>query len=201
VPKTVSRSHSGRVIHERVSPALVERARAGCEQSFGALFARLRERVRRVAFRILRDEHEAEDAAQEAFFAAYRGLGRLDDAARFEPWLLRIVTNVAINRRRRNARCRPAPRVHDESLDGARELGRVISRSGAAEPSPVALALLRAEIEALGRDVRETVELRYQRGLSCSRIARTQGVSLSCVKTRLHRARHRLAEAARAGVT
>ena len=118
----------------------------------------------------------------------------------FEPWLIRIAYNLAVDRARRTQRCRPAARVHDEGSDDLASIGRVVSRKGSAEPSPVSVALFRAEFDALGDHVRETVQMRYRRGYSCIRIAREQGVSLSCVKTRLHRARRRLREAIRAGV-
>ncbi len=48
----------------------------------------------------MRDEEEAQDVAQEAFVRAYRSLGRFDTRQPFRPWLLRIVTNLAVNSRR-----------------------------------------------------------------------------------------------------
>ena len=68
-------------------------------------------------------------------------------------------------------------------------------RTGAEEPGPEALTRFRDEFENLSAAVRETVRLRYQSGLSVKSVARVQGISRSCVKTRLHRVRERLREA------
>lgn len=72
-----------------------------------AAFDRLVERYQRkaasVAYRLLSNTHDALEVTQEAFIKAYRNLGSLDDPARFRPWLMRIVTNLALNFRRDRA--------------------------------------------------------------------------------------------------
>lgn len=76
-------------------------AQAGDREAFGELVARHAAQVRRVCRTILRNPADADDAAQDGFLAALRNLGRYDPARPFGPWLLRIVTNAAIDRRRR----------------------------------------------------------------------------------------------------
>jgi DNA-directed RNA polymerase specialized sigma24 family protein len=83
-------------------------------------------------------------------------------------------------------------RVH---LEDDRRVGNaevVVHRSGAAEPGPLTVTLIRSAYRELSPEVRETVHLKYREGLSCEAIARAQGVSVSCVKTRLHRGRRDL---------
>ena len=184
---------------QRVPVEVMQRAVDGCPDAFDELYIQFRRAVRVAAVRILQDEHEAEDVTQETFLIALQGIQRLKDARAFPNWLLRIAHNLAVDRARRYRRCPPGPRVHDERLDSASSLPRVVRRSGAAEPSPASVALLRAEFDSLSPSVRETVQMRYRTGLSCRVIARRQGLSLSCVKTRLHRARQRLRDAVRTG--
>ncbi len=76
-------------------------AQAGDREAFGELVARHAAQVRRVCRAILKDPADADDAAQDGLLAALRNLGRYDSARPFGPWLMRIVTNAAIDRRRR----------------------------------------------------------------------------------------------------
>jgi len=77
------------------------RAHAGDLDAFGILVDRYAEQARRVARGILADFHEGDDAAQDAFLSALKNLGRYDPARPFGPWLMRIVSNAAVDRLRR----------------------------------------------------------------------------------------------------
>ena len=84
---------------------VVERARHGDREAFGALTQELGDRCMAIAFRILRDASLAEDAVQSAFVQAWRELSGLRDPSRFEPWLHRILVRccyVEAKRRRRS---------------------------------------------------------------------------------------------------
>src|SRR5205807_10070983 len=90
-----------RVSIDRVSDAeLVERARQGDPAAFGELVERHRAAVYRAALAALRSPADAEDAAQDAFLAAYRRLNSFRGEASFQTWLLTIAWHHAINRRR-----------------------------------------------------------------------------------------------------
>ena len=183
---------------EATIPELAAAARSGSRRAFEGLYRRLGERVRRTAFQIVRDEHEAEDAAHDAFLLAYRRLGSLEDPLAAEAWLLAIARNRALDHARRLARCRPSVRARAEpgaDVDGVPRELRVAGHSGRAEIPPATLAALKDALVAMPRALRNALRLRYVRGLSCREIARREGVSLSCVKTRLHRARRQLEEA------
>jgi RNA polymerase sigma-70 factor (ECF subfamily) len=84
---------------------VVNRARQGDREAFGALTQAAGDRCMAIAFRILRDVSLAEDAVQSAFVAAWRELSGLRDPSRFEPWLHRILVRCcyAEAKRRRRA--------------------------------------------------------------------------------------------------
>ena len=79
---------------------LARLARDGDVQAFGELVERYREVAFRTAWLITRSSAEAEDAAQEAFVKAFYALDRFRAGEAFRPWVLRIVSNEAKNRRR-----------------------------------------------------------------------------------------------------
>jgi RNA polymerase sigma-70 factor (ECF subfamily) len=81
---------------------LAARAHAGDLEAFGQLVERYSGQARRVARGVLGDPHDGDDAAQDAFLSALRNLGRYDPTRPFGPWLMRIVSNAAVDRRRRN---------------------------------------------------------------------------------------------------
>lgn len=80
---------------------LAVRAFAGDREAFGELVQRYAGQARRVARAVLGNEADADDAAQDGFLAALRNLGRYDPARPFGPWLMRVVSNAASDRRRR----------------------------------------------------------------------------------------------------
>lgn len=80
--------------------AALERARAGDPDAFGLLVDRYRDAVFRAALAATGSPAEADDAAQEAFVAAYRRLDRFRGESSFKTWLLAIVWNKALDRRR-----------------------------------------------------------------------------------------------------
>src|SRR5256714_9361108 len=99
--------------------ALVERAAAGEARAFEAIMRRYNRTLFRTARAILRDDAEAEDALQEAYLQAYRGLGSFRAEAKLSTWLARIVANEALMRLRKQTRraeivpIQPAATVQD----------------------------------------------------------------------------------------
>jgi len=163
---------------------LIELARNGDVRAYGELVERYREPAFRLAVLVTKSAAEAEDAVQEAFVKAYYALGRFRDRAPFRPWILRIVSNEARNRRR-SARRREglALRVAEDRP------------SGGAAPSPEAAVLeretSRALLEAIGRlpeRERLVIGYRYFLDLSEAEIAAVLGVRPGTVKSRCARA-------------
>jgi RNA polymerase sigma-70 factor, ECF subfamily len=92
---------------------LVERAREGDDVAFTELVDLDGDRCYAIAYRILRDVDQAQDAVQQAFLLAWRELPRLRDAERFEVWLHRLLVNACYEELRRyrrwSANIRPLP--------------------------------------------------------------------------------------------
>jgi len=168
---------------------LVSRARRGDEAAFGDLVAAHQEIAFRVGYLVLGDAAEAQDATQEAFVKAYRAMERFREGAAFRPWLLRIVANTARNRRR------AAGRRH-----GLQLRAQAATQPDAAAPSAEASVLaaerrrsLLAAVNALSPDDRLVIGARYFLELPEAEIAALAGVAAGTVKSRLSRARARLA--------
>ena len=167
---------------------LARLARDGDVQAYGELVERYREVAFRTAWLITRSSAEAEDAAQEAFVKAFYALGRFRAGEAFRPWVLRIVSNEAKNRRRSVAR---RERL---TVRLAQDRG-----SGDAAPSPETAALDRDEAMALTRALeklrepdRLVIAYRYLFELSEAEMADALGVRPGTVKSRLSRALGRL---------
>jgi RNA polymerase sigma-70 factor, ECF subfamily len=166
--------------------AMVAAALKGDSASFGALVERYQQPAFRAAYVLLRDAPAAEDVAQEAFVRAYRQLKTFRRDAPFRPWLLRIVTNLALNELRARSRRgglvdrlgRSSPRVAE-------------APAAAVEAADESAAVLRA-MEELPPDDRVVLHLRYFLELPEREIAATIGRPAGTVKSRLHRASARL---------
>src|SRR2546428_1728248 len=100
--------------------ALVARARAGDRAAFGVLVERFAAPARRVARAVLDDPDDADDAAQDALLAALVKLHQYDPRRPFGPWLMRIVSNAATDRRRHRSVRRGGPARPHATAGGAR---------------------------------------------------------------------------------
>jgi RNA polymerase sigma factor (sigma-70 family) len=164
------------------------RAQQGDPDAFADLVRRYEEVAFRVAYLIVRGEAEAKDVAQEAFLRAYRSLRSYDARQPFRPWLLRIVTNTAINNRRsvsrRNAMTKrfettAGPNAHAESPEQATEAKEEARRVWQA-------------VGRLDEQDQALVYLRYFAGASEEETATALGRPKGTVKSRLHRALRKL---------
>ena len=170
--------------------ALAERARKGDERAFEEL-VRMYQRVAfRTAYLLAGSASEAEDAAQSGFVKAWAALPRFRPGARFKPWLLRIVANEALNRRRSTGR-----------LETLRLRAATAVPQGDAAPSPEGAALaedrrqqLLAAVNRLGERDRQVVACRYFLDLSEAETAEVLDVRRGTVKSRTARALARLRE-------
>jgi RNA polymerase sigma factor (sigma-70 family) len=170
---------------------LVARARRGDADAYASLVTAHQEMAFRTAYLVVRDAAEAEDAAQEAFVRAYRALGRFRDGEPFRPWMLRIVVNAARNRRRAAGR-RAGLQLRAEAA-APRDL-TAASAEAAALAADRRRRLLDA-VNALPPDDRLVIGARYFLDLPEAEIATMAGVPRGTVKSRLSRARGRLAQA------
>ena len=168
--------------------ALVERSRNGDHDAYAELVTRYQAIAARTAYVITGTAADAEDVAQDAFVKAYYALDRFRTGAPFRPWLLRIVANEAINRRKAAGR---RPTV------GLSVVEDRASGDTALSPEASALARERREVvlDALRRmreDDRLVIAYRYFFELSEVEMADALGVARGTVKSRLSRAVARL---------
>lgn len=168
---------------------LAERARAGDTDAYRCLMLRYQDIAFRAAFLITGDAAEAEDAAQEGFVRAFYALDRFRDGAPFRPWLLRIVTNEALNRRRAAGR----------QASAIQRAGRHQPRSGH-EPSPETTilaaetrGLVLAALDELRDDDRLVLSYRYLLEMPVDEIATILDCPQRTVRSRIARALKRLA--------
>jgi RNA polymerase sigma-70 factor (ECF subfamily) len=168
---------------------LIARARMGEVMAYEELVRRYQDVAVRTAH-VISPDGDAEDAVQEAFVKAYAALGRFRPEAPFRPWLLRIVTNEARNRRR------SAGRRAGLALRAAED-----RRPDDAAPSPESAILagesraaLLAAINGLRDEDREIIGARYFLDLSEAEAAEALGLRRGTVKSRLSRALGRLRE-------
>lgn len=169
---------------------LVARARRGDTIAFAELVVAHQEIAFRTAFLLLGDAAEAEDAAQEGFVKAYGALDRFREGDPFRPWILRIVANAARNRRRSGVR-RTAVQRRFEAAAPPRIEASAESHALEAEERRTILAA----IDGLRADDRLVIVARYFLDLPEREIAAMAGVRPGTVKSRLSRARARLAAA------
>lgn len=166
---------------------LVARVRKGDLGAFEVLVVRYRDLAVRIAAGIV-GRDEAEDAAQDAFLRALHRIESFRGDAPFRVWLMRIVTNTALNAR---ARRRPVPVENQEETTASPE-GEALSPASMLERSE-ARDRLAAKITTLRPEHQTVLVLRDLEGLSYGDIAVIAEVPVGTVKGRLHRARAEMA--------
>ncbi len=167
--------------------ALVGRATAGDRDALERLLARHYDRVYGVCRRVIGNDSDAADAAQEAMISVVRNLAGFDGRSAFSTWIYRIATNAALDElRRRRRRPRPAqPTIADhEPVDQRSE-----ARLSAVTDRPV----LDAALAGLAETFRVPLVLRDVADLEYAEIAAILGVPVGTVKSRIARGRAALA--------
>ncbi len=158
------------------------------EAGLGERIAENQRRVFQIAYSILGNSADAEDAAQEAFLRAYQKFASLREAEKFRPWVNRIVFRLALNRqrdyRRRLARD-TAWQVTETPVmvDGAKDAEQLVM-----------LDRLRREIERLPEKLRSVLQLSLVEEMDASDVGAVLGIPAGTVRSRLHTARKLLLE-------
>ncbi len=171
----------------------IEQARAGDMEAFARLVEAYRIPVYNLAYRMLGNAVEAEDAAQETFIRVYTRLDTYDPSRKFSSWLLSVASHYCIDvlRRRRISQVPfdELPPMLDLSMPVAEQPEHVVIHK------EDALAVQQL-LNTLPPHYRTPIILRYWYDMSYKEIAEVMGVTESAIKTRLHRARLRLAREA-----
>jgi RNA polymerase sigma-70 factor, ECF subfamily len=171
---------------------LIRRVRDGEHNLFYELIRPYERRVYSAAFAILRNQADAEDAAQEAVLKALKHIRQFRGEARFSTWLIQITVNEARMRKRKEHAHMVEPIIDDQDEEGNyvprdfadwREIpSEVLDRKEVRQRLAEALA-------SLGEKYREVFVLRDMQHLSIEETAKTLQISTASVKTRLLRAR------------
>lgn len=162
---------------------LVERCLRGDMDAFRPLVERYQRVLFGVALRMLGDEDEATDAAQNAFVRGYQKLKTYDHDHKFFSWLYRILVNECLNVRR----------VRRVRVPLGVSLAAPDDTHRTAEQAEIRAAVQSALLR-LPAPNREVVVLRHFAGLSYHEIAETVGVAEKTVKSRLYEARQQLGD-------
>ena len=174
--------------------ALIARVLAGDADAFEPLVLEHQTNVYRLALRLMGNEADAADAAQDAFLKAYTSLSSFRGDSRFSVWLYRLTNNVCIDalRRRRDT----VPLETEDAQGEAEELPLPDERW-----SPEALTeraedvrMVRSAMAALSPEYREVLTLREIGGLSYEELSEALHLEVGTVRSRLNRARKKLAD-------
>ena len=178
--------------------ALMLRVKQGDTAAFTALVEKYKQPVMNLAYRLLRDQTEAEDLAQNVFVQVFKSASRYETTAKFSTWLFTIARNLGLNEIRRRSR-HPA-----ESLDAphpddpARPRHQFEDTKNFSPPDRLLQGELAQKIEealaGLPEIQRTAIQLCRQDELSYEEIAKVLGCSLSATKSLIHRGRETLKE-------
>ncbi|MCS7282154.1 MAG: sigma-70 family RNA polymerase sigma factor [Anaerolineae bacterium] len=164
----------------------VRQAQEGDLEAFGHLVRLYQTPIYNLAYRMLGETMDAEDATQETFLRAFQYLHRYDPARPFRTWLLSIAAHYCVDILRRR---RPQVTLNDE----------IAQNSPSPSPTDAVAAWEQREhiqqmLMRLSPDDRAVITLMYWYDFSCEEIAGILGTTVSAVKSRLYRARLALAE-------
>lgn len=169
----------GRVIQTEV---LVEKARAGNHHAFRMLVEMYRDDVYRIVYGVLRNQKDAEDAAQEVFLKIYTSLPNYKNQG-FKTWISRIAVNHCIDMKRK------AYRKREEITD---EIPKRASERDSTERKVIERELkerIRKKIGDLPDNYRDVVYGYYIQGKTFEELAEEERVKKKTIEVRLYRAR------------
>ena len=159
---------------------LISRVRHGDVEAYNLLVSRWEKRVFNYLLRLTASPDDALDLSQDAFLKAYQNIRKLDDPARFGPWLYRIAHNEAYSLFRKR-RPETALRTLSES--------DVASERNPAPGFSMDLSLaVTAALDRLNPEQREAVVLKVYEGFKFDEMAEVLGCPVSTVKSRLYTA-------------
>lgn len=161
---------------------LFARVQQGDQGAFGLLVQRYQNRIYSMALKMLHQQHDAEDACQQAFLQIWQKRGLYNPKWRFNTWLYRIVANVCFDEYRRCQRRQLTP----DSLPAP----------SSAPPSPAQAyeqqercRILSEALQYVPVEARLLLILCYMEGLSYAEAASIRGISVHTVKSQLRRAK------------
>ncbi|MBQ4087979.1 MAG: sigma-70 family RNA polymerase sigma factor [Clostridia bacterium] len=166
----------------------------GDMDAFSQLVSLYEKRVVNFAYRMLKDTHEAEDAAQEAFLRAWKHINSFRPEASFHTWILSIVNRICLDILRKKKRTGEQTHISIHQAPEGEDEYAIQIEDTAPGPDEVyrqktAMQLVEQAIGELSEEHRAVILMRDINGLEYDEIAKATGASLGTVKSRLNRAR------------
>jgi RNA polymerase sigma-70 factor (ECF subfamily) len=177
---------------------LASRIGAGDTLALEALMRRYNRTLFRTARAILRDDAEAEEALQDAYLKVFRSIGKFRGDSKLSTWLVRIVANEALMRRRKRVRGAEVVELYPSGSEFEPRAEQVMNVSEQPERAAVRAQtrkLLEAKIDALPDSFRAVFMLRGVEEFTVEETAQALDIPEATVRTRFFRARGLLREA------
>ena len=176
---------------EQPDDALVRYAQDGDTRAFDELVVRYRDKVYRLAYKILRHEEDAAETLQDAFLSAFRGLKNFKAESTFSTWLYRVATNAALMRYRKR---RDNHISYEQSQSANEDSEPLALPDWSAQPleellDAETMEIMQAGVDKLPDDLRTVFLMRDVAEMSNAEVADELKISVAAVKSRLHRAR------------
>jgi len=171
----------------------IEQCLAGDESGYEHLLSRYRRGIYNLAYRMLGNAEDANDAAQEAFVKAFTSLEKYDHRFKFSSWLYRIATNHCVDAlRKRKGYTVSLEENEEESRDLKSRLPDRNSDPSESVHQSEREEIMKRAIAGLEPMYRAVILLRHDQDLSYEEISSVLGLPIGTVKVRVHRARQRL---------
>jgi len=166
----------------------IENVMNGDTASFAGLVDKHRDMVYTIALRIVRNHHDAEEIAQDAFLKVYRSLDSFKQQSKFTTWLYRIVYNTAISKVRKK---KYETTAIDEAMIENYSVDEVHSQVQGLDEEEQKM-LIDATLDKLPEEESTLISLYYLSECSVDEISQITGLTLSNVKVKLHRTRKKM---------
>ena len=166
---------------------LIARLQKRDEAAFEELIRQYEKKVYTLCFRMCGNSEDAEEAAQDAFLALWRGIDRFRQESSLSTWIYRLATNACIDTLRRRKKQSGSVSLDDEELfvdavDTSPQPQETVEHREAQK-------LLQEGLFALPEEYRKVLILREIEGLSYTEIAESGSIELGTVKSRISRGR------------
>lgn len=164
---------------------LIDKILAGDRQQYSILVDGYKSYAFTIAFKILENRPEAEEAAQDAFIKAFHYLKNFNRQAKFSTWLYRIVFNTAISYKRKNKQTFQS--IENTIVEYSDRADKQMERDDKQ-------LFVGKAMDSLNEADRLAIQLFYIKEFSLEEVAETMGQNMNTLKVRIHRARLRLAD-------
>ena len=180
-------------MEESLEKKLIEQAKQGSSEAFEKLIIEYEKKIYAICLRILKDEHQAYDAAQEVCVKVWKQLEHFEGSAKLSTWIYRIATNQCLDIIRKNKRQETQSLYHTDKLSG--EEWEEEERENKEDPIQTHMEqvelrdIMAIALEEIKVDYKTILVLRDMKGYSYEEISKALDLSIGTVKSRLSRAR------------